>query len=91
MHAHVHPIPQVEARKYIEKPRRLHKTTIIERYANFGSTTYAPVQREGRFPEAKPKVRGCGCACVYVCVRVRMHVCECVFPPAEPAEGRACI
>lgn len=45
----------VEARKYVEKPRKLHKQTIVERYANFGSTAYAPVQREGRFPEAKPQ------------------------------------
>lgn len=56
----------VEARKYVEMPRKLLKQTVVERYANFGSTAYAPVQREGRFPEAKPLVGGavgalCGC------------------------------
>ncbi len=41
----------IEARKYVERHRKLIKPTIVEKYANFGSTTYAPVQREGRFPE----------------------------------------
>ena len=41
----------IEARKYVEKPRKLQKLTIVEKYANFGSSTYAPVQRDGRFPE----------------------------------------
>ncbi|KAG2496803.1 hypothetical protein HYH03_005210 [Edaphochlamys debaryana] len=44
----------IENRKYVEKHRKLHKPTIVERYANFGSGTYAPMQREGRFPESKP-------------------------------------
>ncbi|GIL52182.1 hypothetical protein Vafri_8117, partial [Volvox africanus] len=44
----------IENRKYVEKHRKLHKPTIVERYANFGSGTYAPLQREGRFPESKP-------------------------------------
>jgi hypothetical protein len=50
----------VGARKYVEKPRKLYKQNIVERYANFGSTAYAPVQREGRFPELKPQVRRFG-------------------------------
>lgn len=44
----------IENRKYVEKHRKLHKPTIVERYANYGSGTYAPLQREGRFPESKP-------------------------------------
>ncbi|GFH27627.1 uncharacterized protein HaLaN_25984, partial [Haematococcus lacustris] len=47
----------LESRKYAEKPRRLVRPGIVERYANYSSTTYAPVQREGRFPEAKPNGR----------------------------------
>eukprot|EP00195_Chlamydomonas_chlamydogama_P000588 CAMPEP_0202922768 /NCGR_PEP_ID=MMETSP1392-20130828/78098_1 /ASSEMBLY_ACC=CAM_ASM_000868 /TAXON_ID=225041 /ORGANISM="Chlamydomonas chlamydogama, Strain SAG 11-48b" /LENGTH=1175 /DNA_ID=CAMNT_0049616413 /DNA_START=82 /DNA_END=3609 /DNA_ORIENTATION=- len=43
----------IEARKYVERPRKLQKPTVVERYANFGSNTYAPVQREGRFPDNK--------------------------------------
>jgi hypothetical protein len=30
------------------------RPTIVERYADFGSGTYAPLTREGRFPETKP-------------------------------------
>ena len=41
-------------RRYVEQHRKLHKPTIVEKYANFGSTTYAPLQRDGRFPESKP-------------------------------------
>lgn len=44
----------IENRKYVEQHRKLHKPTIVEKYANFGSTTYAPLQRDGRFPESKP-------------------------------------
>ena len=44
----------IEARKYVEKPRKLHKLTVVEKYANFGSSAYAPVQRDGRFPDSKP-------------------------------------
>ncbi|GFR51855.1 hypothetical protein Agub_g14325, partial [Astrephomene gubernaculifera] len=44
----------IENRKYVEKHRKLHRPPIVERYANFGSGTYAPLQREGRFPESKP-------------------------------------
>ena len=44
----------IEARKYVEKPRKLHKLTIVEKYANFGSTLYAPVQRDGRAAETRP-------------------------------------
>lgn len=47
----------IEQRKYVEKPRKLQKPTIVEQYANYGSTKYAPVQREGRFPETKPMGR----------------------------------
>jgi hypothetical protein len=46
----------IESRKYVERHRKLTKPTIVERYASFGSTTYAPVQRDGRFPETKPTV-----------------------------------
>lgn len=59
----------LSARKYSEKPRKLHKQSIVERYANFGSTAYAPVQREGRFPEAKPQV-GCFLFFLFVCLFV---------------------
>ena len=37
-----------EARKYVEKPRKLHKLSVIEKYADFGSSAYAPMQREGK-------------------------------------------
>lgn len=33
---------------------QLHKLTVVEKYANFGSTMYAPVLREGKFPDNKP-------------------------------------
>ncbi len=45
----------IENRKYVEQHRRLHKPSVVERYANFGSSAYAPVAREGRFPETKPR------------------------------------
>ena len=44
----------IEARKYVEKPRKLHKLTVVEKYANFGSSLYAPVQREGKLAESRP-------------------------------------
>jgi hypothetical protein len=43
----------IEARKYVEKPRKLHKLTVVEKYANFGSSLYAPIQREGRFVDSR--------------------------------------
>jgi hypothetical protein len=54
----------IESRKYVERHRKLTKPTIVERYANFGSTTYAPVQRDGRFPETKPSVSSPGVTAV---------------------------
>eukprot|EP00201_Polytomella_parva_P022574 CAMPEP_0175045130 /NCGR_PEP_ID=MMETSP0052_2-20121109/4223_1 /TAXON_ID=51329 ORGANISM="Polytomella parva, Strain SAG 63-3" /NCGR_SAMPLE_ID=MMETSP0052_2 /ASSEMBLY_ACC=CAM_ASM_000194 /LENGTH=444 /DNA_ID=CAMNT_0016308569 /DNA_START=41 /DNA_END=1371 /DNA_ORIENTATION=+ len=44
----------VEARKYVEKHRRLHSQSRVEKYTDFGSSIYAPLQREGRFPEDPP-------------------------------------
>ncbi|MEW5301113.1 MAG: hypothetical protein WDW36_003993 [Sanguina aurantia] len=45
----------IEARKYVEKPRSLQKPSIVERYVSYSSDVYAPMQREGRFPETKPQ------------------------------------
>eukprot|EP00951_Prasinocladus_malaysianus_P001469 scaffold10119_cov42-Prasinocladus_malaysianus.AAC.2 len=33
---------------------RIVKKTIVQKYGDFGSSVYAPLQREGRFPETKP-------------------------------------
>jgi len=44
----------VEARKYVEKPRKLHKLAVVEKYAQYSSSMYAPLQREGRFPDSGP-------------------------------------
>jgi hypothetical protein len=30
------------------------KKSIIQKYGDFGSDVYAPLQREGRFPDSKP-------------------------------------
>lgn len=60
-----------------------HKS-MIDQYANFGSTVYAPVQREGKFPDKRPKGQevqtqvsarlllkgGCCCCCCLV-----LHMC----------------
>ena len=37
-----------EARKYVEKPRKLQKLSVIEKYADYGSSVYAPIQRDGK-------------------------------------------
>ncbi|KAK9815791.1 hypothetical protein WJX72_009513 [[Myrmecia] bisecta] len=44
-----------EARKYLEKPAKVTKTTAVERYGDYASSVYAPFQREGRFPDSHPK------------------------------------
>lgn len=31
------------------------KKTIIQKYGDFGSDVYAPLQRDGRFPDVKPQ------------------------------------
>lgn len=51
----------IEARKYVGTHRKLVKPTVVEKYAHYGSNVYAPMAREGRFPETKPSVSA-GCA-----------------------------
>eukprot|EP00892_Ulva_mutabilis_P003413 jgi/Ulvmu1/1443/UM011_0173.1 len=49
----------MEARKYVEKNKwqQQKAESIIDAYANPGSRVYAPPQREGRFPDTRPKGR----------------------------------
>lgn len=63
----------IEARKYVEKPRDLNKLSIIDKYANFGSTLYAPVQRDGRYTETKTiETEGFQPVTLQVCVALCM-------------------
>lgn len=50
----------LELRRYVDKNRYQTRMSesIIDTYAFPGSSVYAPLQRDGRFPDSRPKGKG---------------------------------
>ena len=43
-----------DAQRLQRNPDRAHKPDIIDKYSRYSSGVYAPLQREGRFPDTRP-------------------------------------
>lgn len=43
-----------DAQRLQRNPDRTYKPDIIDRYSQYSSGVYAPLQREGRFPDTRP-------------------------------------
>lgn len=43
-----------DAQRTQRNPDRAYKPDIIDKYSKFSSGVYAPMQREGRFPDTRP-------------------------------------
>lgn len=43
-----------DAQKLQRSPDRAYKPDIIDKYSRYSSGVYAPLQREGRFPDTRP-------------------------------------
>lgn len=43
-----------DAQRVARDPNRVRKPGIIDKYSQYSSGVYAPMQREGRFPDTRP-------------------------------------
>ena len=43
-----------DAQRVAREPNRVRKPGIIDKYSQYSSGVYAPMQREGRFPDTRP-------------------------------------